>query len=245
MNYVDLQPSEVAALRAEGDLTLFDTRDAASFAAGHMDGAEPLADADLRQRSRRSPILVYCYRGNSSRDVCQLIAGLGFTRVYNLVGGWQAWQRHLQSAAAPRLSTWLSQHGYPAGNLHARIDNGMSPLMLAALKGKVEVVEELLALGADPNHVNDDDHHALWFACVQGDPNLVSRLIDRGANVDNQNVNGATCAIYAASTGKLEVLKRLVAAGADLGKQTSTGYSVMESASTLPVLKYLRGLVNG
>ncbi|MFA5083146.1 MAG: ankyrin repeat domain-containing protein, partial [Hydrogenophilaceae bacterium] len=80
------------------------------------------------------------------------------------------------------------------------------------------------------------------FACVHGDPDLVSLLIAHGANVDNQNVNGATCAIYTASTGKLAVLKRLVEAGADLGKETSGGYNALESASTLPVLKYLRGL---
>jgi thiosulfate/3-mercaptopyruvate sulfurtransferase len=251
MSYQDLQPAEVAALRAAGELTLFDTRDAASYACGHIDGALPVSDDALRQliqsRQRQRPILVYCYRGNSSRDVCQLIAGLGFRRVYNLAGGWQGWQRFLQTqsaaVASSRLASWLMQHGYPADNIHARIDNGMSPLMLAALKGEGGLLEDLLALGADPNHVNDDDHHALWFACVHGDPQLVSRLIAQGANVDNQNVNGATCAIYAASTGKLEVLKRLVEAGADLKKATSTGYSVMESASTLPVLKYLRGFM--
>lgn len=252
MSYQDLPPSAVAALRAEGELILFDTRDAASYAAGHLDGAEPVSDAALRKliqsRQRQRPILVYCYRGNSSRDVCRLIAGLGFSRVYNLEGGWQGWQRFSQTgpavAASPTLATWLLRHGYPADNIHARIENGMSPLMLAALKGESALLEDLLALGADPNHVNDDDHHALWFACVHGDPQLVSRLIAEGANVDNQNVNGATCAIYAASTGKLEVLKRLVEAGADLTKATSAGYSVMESASTLPVLKYLRGFMD-
>jgi ankyrin repeat protein len=102
------------------------------------------------------------------------------------------------------------------------------------------LVEELLALGANPNHVNDDDHHALWFACVHGNPELVSLLIAHGANIDNQNVNGATCAIYCASTDKLEVLQRLVQAGADLARETSGGYTALESASTLPVLKFLR-----
>lgn len=254
MTYQDLQSAEVAALRAEGELTIFDTRDAASFARGHLDDAQPISDAALgqliRSRQRQRPILVYCYRGNSSRDVCQLIAGLGFSRVYNLAGGWQAWEQFTRqltqapSAAVPSagLVGWLMEQGFPADNIHARNDTGMSPLMLAALKGERALVEELLTLGADPNHVNDDDHHALWFACVHGDPELVSLLLTRGANVDNQNVNGATCAIYTASTGKLEVLKRLVQGGADLGKETSGGYTAFESASTLAVLKYLRGL---
>jgi ankyrin repeat protein len=191
-------------------------------------------------------VLVYCYHGNSSRDICQFIAGFGFKRVYNLVGGWQAWEQFSATlpATAPEadLAEWLSRHGFPADGIHARIDNGMSPLMVASLNGEQERVEQLLALGADPNHLNDDDHHALWFACVHGDPELVSLLIGHGADVDNQNVNGATCAIYSASTGKLEVLRRLVEAGADLGKETSGGYTALESASTRPVLKYLRGL---
>lgn len=252
MSYHDLHPARLQELRAEPDLLILDLRDPASHAEGCLEGAQPVSDALLRQlmkhRQQQRPVLVYCYHGNSSRDLCQFIAGLGYTRVYNLADGWQGWLQFIQTGTAsprpaapsPALSAWLTAHGFPSDSLHARIDNGMSPLMLAALKGERSRVEELLALGADPNHVNDDEHHALWFACVHGDPGLVSLLIAHGANVDNQNVNGATCAIYAASTGKLDVLRCLVEAGADLDKETSGGYTALESASTLPVLKYLR-----
>lgn len=246
MNYRDVTPVEVAALRLDAELLIFDTRDPASFARGHLDAAQPVTDAAIQQlirsRQRQRPVLVYCYRGNSSRNLCELLAGFGFERVHNLAGGWQAWERFRAAKPSPALRHWLIEHGFPGEAIHARIDHGMSPLMLASLKGEHGLVEELLAHGADPNHVNDDDHHALWFACVHGDPELVSRLIAHGAHVDNQNVNGATCAIYTASTGKLEVLRRLVEAGADLAKETSGGYTALESASTLAVLKYLRGL---
>lgn len=251
MTYQDLQACQITALRAEGEVLIFDSRDPVSYAAGHLDGAQPINDAALRQLMKRGqrqqPILVYCYHGNSSRELCQFIAGLGFSRVHNLVGGWQGWQQFLHSqprlaAPSPALAEWLAAQGFPTDNLHARIEQGMSALMLAALKGERGLVEELLALGADPNHVNDDDHHALWFACVHGDAELVALLIAHHARVDNQNVNGATCAIYAASTGKLAVLQRLVEAGADLSLETSGGYTALESASTRPVLNYLRGL---
>jgi rhodanese-related sulfurtransferase len=254
MSYHDLHPAKLQELRAEPDLLILDMRDPASLARGRIEGAQAVSDALLGQlmkrRQRERPVLVYCYHGNSSRDLCQFIAGFGYARVYNLVDGWEGWLQFTQTEAAPRsalpspaLSAWLLERGFPADRLHARIDNGMSPLMLAALQGERALVEELLQLGANPNHVNDDDHHALWFACVHGDPELVSLLIARGANVDNQNVNGATCAIYAASTGKLDVLKRLVEAGANLDRETSGGYTALESASTLPVLKYLRRVV--
>jgi rhodanese-related sulfurtransferase len=255
MSYHDLQSADLQNLRTEPDLLILDMRDPATYAQGCIEGAEPVSDALLKQlmkdRQRARPVLVYCYHGNSSRDLCQFIAGFGYTRVYNLVDGWQGWLQFtrgqtaapLSTAPSPDLAAWLAERGFPPERLHARIDNGMSPLMLAALKGERALVEELLALGADPNHLNDDDHHALWFACVHGDPELVALLIAHGANVDNQNVNGATCAIYAASTGKLDVLKRLVETGADLGRETTGGYTALDSASTLPVLKYLRGVV--
>lgn len=251
MSYQDILPAEVDALRADEALVIFDIRDPDSYGRGHLDGAIALSDPALKQlvrsRQRERPVLVYCYHGNSSRDICQFIAGMGFSRVYNLAGGWQAWEAHAQAATpaagiAPDLAAWLVERGFAANDIHARLDDGMNAIMLAALKGERPIVAHLLALGADPNHVNHDDHHALWFACVHGDPELVSLLIEHGARVDNQNVNGATCAIYTASTGKLEILKRLVAAGADLSLETSGGYTALESASTLPVLKYLRGI---
>ncbi len=253
MNYRDIHASEVQTLRSEAELLVIDIRDPDSHARGHLEAAEPVSDNLLKQliksRQRERPVLVYCYHGNSSRDLCELIAGFGFNRVYNLVGGWEAWEQHLQTmpaasaqaAPSPALAAWLNAQGL--AGCHARTDTGMTPLMLAALKGERVLLEELLALGADPNHVNDDDHHALWFACVHGDPATVTLLIERGANVDNENVNGVTCAVYAASTGKLDVLKCLVEAGADLSKETSGGYTALDSAATLPVLKYLRGLL--
>lgn len=257
MNYRDIHAAEVQALRSEAELLIVDSRDPDSYARGRLEAAEPVSDALLKQliksRQRERPVLVYCYHGNSSRDLCAFIAGFGFNRVYNLVGGWEAWEKHLQTAASAQaapspatpsaaLVAWLNAQGLPAEHCHARTDTGMTPLMLAALKGERALLEELLALGADPNHVNDDDHHALWFACVHGDPATVALLIERGADIDNVNVNGVTCAVYAASTGKLDVLKCLVEAGADLSKETSGGYTALDSAATLPVLKYLRGL---
>jgi uncharacterized protein len=248
--YLDILPHQLAELLAEPNLLIIDHRDALSHARGHLDGArlaeEALLKQLMRQRQTPRPVLVYCYRGNSSQDLCRLISGFGYPQVYNLAGGWQAWEAHLAasradtSPLADELAAWIKAQGFDEPHLNARLDNGMTPLMVAALKGTRPQLEQLLALGADPNHVNDDQHHALWFACVQGDPEVVTLLIDHGAHVDNQNVNGATCAIYAASTGKLAVLQRLVDAGANLHLETTGGYTALESASTLPVLKYLR-----
>ena len=252
MSYHDILPAEVSGLFAEADLLTFDIRDAASYARAHIEHAQMPSDAVLKQlfisRQHQRPVLVYCYHGHSSRDICQFIAGFGFKQVYNLVGGWQAWESFIDTqaappqanAASPALTAWMHAQGFPSAALHGSIENGMSPLMIAALKGEQKHLEELLSLGADPNQLNDDRHHALWFACVHGTVQGVSSLVAHGANLDNQNINGATCAIYAASTGKLDVLCCLTEAGADLHIETNVGYNALESAASLPVLKHLR-----
>lgn len=264
MSYQDIHAAEVSALLQTEGLTVIDTRDAQAQARGQLPMAQPASEAVIQglMRKRRSnpPVLVYCYHGNSSRDLCSLLGSFGLSRVYNLVGGWDAWenfQASLQTAEQatlkpsthkhpPLIDThrdWLVSQGFEPDNFNSRVGLGMSPLMQATLKGEHDVVDALLAAGADPRQVNDDEHHALWFACVNGDTTLVEKLISHGSDVDNRNVNGVTCAIYAASTGKLDVLKVLVEAGANLDICTHDGISTLESASTLPVLRYLKPLM--
>lgn len=250
MAYQDIDPAQLQDLLDSTRLIILDQRDPATRAMGELPGAQSVTDlliGQLVRRRRASPaVLVYCYHGNQSRELCSFLSQLGLPQVYNLAGGWDALERWRQAHKAatdkgsqPHVS-WLEERGFDPQDLNSRIDMGMSALMIASLEGRIELVKKLLALGADPNHINDDYHHALWFACVNGEVDLVSTLIENGADIDNRNVNGVTCAIYAASTGKLEVLKCLVDAGADLELCTHDGYDALDSATTLEVLRYLR-----
>ena len=138
------------------------------------------------------------------------------------------------------LNNWAQLHGFDCSNINSRIENAMTPLMLAAMYGKTEIVHTLLAAGANANCLNDDDNNALWFACVSNHPELVSELLHHGININNQNVNGATCLIYCASTGKLDLVTLLTQAGADISRQTLDGFNALDSATTVPILKYLK-----
>ena len=249
MAYQDIHAAELDELLQTVGLTVIDMRDPQTRSQGQLRNAltpsDDLIGALVQQRRRNPPVLVYCYHGNSSRELCSFLSQLGLTQVYNLVGGWAAWEgwQQQRSGLGEAHKSWLETQGFDADNLNSRVEMGMSPLMMAALKGEHELVDALLAAGADPRQVNDDEHHALWFACVHGDVALVEKLIACGSDIDNRNINGVTCAIYAASTGKLDVLKTLVDAGANLGIRTHDGVDALESASTLPVLRYLKPLM--
>ncbi|MFC1591944.1 rhodanese-like domain-containing protein, partial [Thermodesulfobacteriota bacterium] len=88
----------------EGMYTLLDVRQEAEYAREHIPGATlvPLSElADSFERlDEEMPVIVYCAMGGRSRVAAQLLAGRGFSQVYNLQGGIKAWNGH--KAVGPR-----------------------------------------------------------------------------------------------------------------------------------------------
>jgi len=87
--------------RAFADETslIVDIRDKNSFDAGCIPGATRFDERLLwkmrKTQQRHQPIVVYCYHGISSKEIASLLCSIGFTRVYNLEGGYAAWTAHL------------------------------------------------------------------------------------------------------------------------------------------------------
>jgi ankyrin repeat protein len=250
MAYANIEVQDVADLIKQGPITILDSRDMNSFNESHMESAVPANDIIIekliRNKLKAQNILVYCYRGNSSRDLCSLLGKMGFKSVYNLVGGYTEWKKFQNQKNASNylypLSSWMAEKGFNPSNLNDRIDNANTPLMEAALEGNVEMTDALLKKGADVNAVNDDENNALWFACVANNVEIITLLVTAGVNINHKNVNGASCLIYSASAGKFESVKQLVESGIDPFLTTLDGFHALDSASTLPILKYLKPL---
>lgn len=138
------------------------------------------------------------------------------------------------------LTAWANKNGFDCANINSRIDNGMTALMHAAQQGDQGVVRILLQGDCNVNLVNTDENNALWFACVSKNQEIVRYLTSFNCDVNNQNVNGATCLMYSASNGEIEIVKALIKAGADINKHTKDGFTALDSATTLPILKYLK-----
>jgi rhodanese-related sulfurtransferase len=76
----------------QGDLPLTDASIPYDQIVQHLDRLP--ADKD-------APVVLYCRSGRMSVDAATELAGLGYTRIYNLVGGFNAWN----AAGLPLLST--------------------------------------------------------------------------------------------------------------------------------------------
>jgi ankyrin repeat protein len=112
--------------------------------------------------------------------------------------------------------------------------------MHAAWSGREDLVDELLAHGADVFVRNADGNTALWLACVGNCHAVVRKLVAAGAELNHQNDVGATVLMYAASSGKPELVKELLTLGADPYRTNQDGIKAGEMAATARCLAHLR-----
>ena len=113
--------------------------------------------------------------------------------------------------------------------------NPNKELFLAAHRGELDKVKELLDAGADVNYRNEDSMTPLMFAVSGEHLNIVNELIGRGADVTMVDMNGATALHLAASYGNVDILKKIIdthiAEGDNLNAQDKYGQTALHTAA--------------
>ena len=89
---------------------------------------------------------------------------------------------------------------------------GESPLMLAALKGELELAAQMVKKGAD---VNKTGWTPLHYAASNGHVAVVKLLLENYAYIDAESPNGTTPLMMASMYGSPEAVKLLLDEGAD------------------------------
>ncbi len=95
MTFQHLSVEQLKTMLDEQAVVLLDTRDEASYQAGHIDGAQRLDDSSVsgfvNDTEKTSTVVVVCYHGHSSQGAASYLVEQGFCDVYSLDGGYTAW----------------------------------------------------------------------------------------------------------------------------------------------------------
>jgi ankyrin repeat protein len=119
---------------------------------------------------------------------------------------------------------------------------GHTALMAAAYYGHRSLVNILLAAGADPNLLSDDDGFATGMTALMlaagsffasNRQHVAQLLIAGGADVNQRGAGGKTAIFHAAlaGSGYTDCVEVLIAAGANLDLQDDRGHTVLSSVA--------------
>lgn len=115
-----------------------------------------------------------------------------------------------------------------ATRIDVRTPQDESPLMLAALKGNLQLCKKLVARNAE---VNKAGWTPLHYAATGAHIPVMQLLLAQSANVDAASPNGSTPLMMAAMYGNAAAVKLLLAAGADVGQKNSLGLTALNFAT--------------
>jgi len=124
--------------------------------------------------------------------------------------------------AAGALIAW------PKTNVEIRTAQDESPLMIASLKGQLEVARKLIERGAD---VNKPGWAPLHYAATGGHLAVMELLLDQNAYIDASSPNGSTPLMMAARYGTPAAVKLLLEAGADPSIRNQLGLTAIDFAN--------------
>jgi uncharacterized protein len=124
--------------------------------------------------------------------------------------------------AAQALIDW------PKTNIEIRTAQDESPLMMAALKGHIEIVKKLIRRDAD---VNKPGWTPLHYAATGGHLAIMDLLLEHHAFIDAESPNGTTPLMMAAHYGSPAAVKLLLEAGADPTMRNQLGLSAIDFAN--------------
>jgi len=127
----------------------------------------------------------------------------------------------------PSLKAAEALIAWPKSNVEVRTAQDESPLMMAALRGHLDLARKLIARDAD---VNKPGWTPLHYAATNGHLAIMSLLLEHHAYIDAESPNGTTPLMMAAHYGSPEAVKLLLEAGADPMLKNQLGLTALDFA---------------
>lgn len=126
---------------------------------------------------------------------------------------------------SPKVATVLLAH--PGIRVDAANGQGETPLMMAALRGRLDWCQRLLERGAA---VQREGWSPLHYAASGPEPKAVELMLDHGAAIDAPSPNRSTPLMMAARYGPETSAQLLIARGADPKLRNDKGLNAADFA---------------
>lgn len=126
------------------------------------------------------------------------------------------------TATALEIIKRIQEKGESVDGLSKSYKDSYSPLMRAAVHGRVEIADALIKAGADMNKFFGT-RNPLFGAVVNNKVQMVELLLASGADKEAKMEDGTTPLSYAAEEGNLQIVKKLIEAGADVNAKANDG----------------------
>jgi ankyrin repeat protein len=118
----------------------------------------------------------------------------------------------------------------PGIDLNLANRQGETPLMMAAIKGNLELVQKLVERGADINREGWAPLHYAASAGLEHSVAIASYLLEHSAYIDAASPNGSTPLMLAAQYSSEAMVKLLLEEGADVSLRNQQGQTAVDFA---------------
>ena len=118
----------------------------------------------------------------------------------------------------------------PGIKVNEASQQGETPLMMACIKGHLDLAKELIRRGADVNRPGWTPLHYATSADLPQTLDIIKLLLDKSAYIDAESPNGTTPLMLAAQYSSEAVVDLLIAEGADVILRNQRGFTAADFA---------------
>lgn len=167
----------------------------------------------------------------AGKEIPFFVRSLGLTRAQGTLSCRLAGSRELY---APVCQDRLTE-----GTPDTYDPDAKKPLLVAAEKGDVATLVELIHSGADVNTTDQHDGTALMRTAMVDDARALSVLLASGANVNAMDSNGRTALLVSVDERNTGAVRALIAAGADVNAADKDGWTALMEATEPEIVREL------
>ena len=185
----------------------------------------PGFSVDFRNATGRTPLMNAAFNGN-----VQAVKSIMKRKADPSLMDNRGWNT-LHHAAAGGDTDIISPIHTHLPNIESKTGEGCTPLMVAALSGKLNAVKWFLEKGATVACESNRGWNTLHHAAAGGDSDIISLIHTHLPNIESKTGEGCTPLMVAALSGKLNAVKWFLEKGATVACESNRGWNLLHHAA--------------